>query len=447
MSRGELDESRVRNPGVVVGRRGKNTSDKRNILTNGNPLTPAARLAVLAVVAFVCFAGNAAAGDPLLRPGDRISFFGDSSTGAHGYTCQIADVFALGQGAPGVTFRASGTEQLWRALGTVNAWPAIDCDVISVRPKVVGICFGLDDLQSKPLNKSARDRFKENLTDVIRRAKKSGARVLVMTPPCPTPPQRADDVQEAKKLAEIVREIATSESLQRIDLFAAMTDASARAQRAGRTLEWTAGPALTPSGHALTMCLVLDALGVKPRISSAELDLKADAVGGTHCSVTRPEKHGGTYTFKRTDHCLPTAFSQSAHAALDFVSVPHNWDSYRVKVVGLPAGSWRITVEGTVAGTFTAEALANGLDLGRSPGPWQAQAKKIHEESLALEEQFRSRCRNGARPKIPEEAESLRSAFVRRLDDLIEAREAKRLRIDAKSSPWTWSLSPIGAQP
>ena len=248
-----------------------------------------------------------------------------------------------------------------------------------------------------------------------------------MTPACPTPPKRADDVQVARKLAELVRDIATAESLQRIDLFAAMTDASERWQQAGKTLEWTAGPALTPSGHALAMCLTLDALGVKPRVSSAELDLKADAPRGTHCSVTRLEKQGGTFTFKRTDHCLPTAFPQSVHAALDFFSVPHNWDSYRIKVVGLPAGSWRIAVEGMVAGTFTAEALANGVDLGRSPGPWQTQAKKIHEESLALEEQFRSRCRNGARPKIPEEAESLRSALVRRLDALLEEREAKCL--------------------
>ena len=143
-------------------------------MTNRSPTIPAATLAVLAIVAFVCFAGSTAAGDPLVRPGERISFFGDSSTGAHGYTCQIADVFALGQGAPGADSRASGTEQLWRALGTINALPAIDCDVISVRPKVVCLCFGLDDLQGKPFDKPALTRFKQNLTDVIRRARSRG---------------------------------------------------------------------------------------------------------------------------------------------------------------------------------------------------------------------------------------------------------------------------------
>ena len=420
-------------------------------MRNGGPVTPAVPLrrvvTLLAVVASFGLAGTAAAGDPLVRPGDRISFFGDSSMGTHGYTCQVADVFALGQGVEGVTFRASVTDQLWRALGTVNALPAIDCDVIPVRPNVVCICFGLDDLQGKQFDKPALARFKQNLLEVVRRAKKSGARVLLMTPACPTPPKRVDDVEEARTLANFVREIAKSESLQLIDLFSAMTDTSERAKRAGKTSEWTAGPVLTPSGNALTMCLVLDAIGVKPRASSAEFDLKANTTEGTHCSVTRPEKQGGTFTFKRADHCLPTAFSQSVHTALELLSVPHNWDSYRIKVVGLPAGSWRITVEGTVAGTFTAEALAKGVDLGRSPGPWQTQAKKIHEESIALEEQFRSRCRNGARPKIPEEAESLRLALVRRLDALIETREAQRLRIDRKSSPWTWSLTPIGAQP
>src|ERR1019366_7343397 len=172
---------------------GKNMSGKRNLVRNGGPSTPATPLlravAFLAVVACVGFAGNAAAGDPLVRPGDRVSFFGDSSMGTHGYTCQVANVFALGQGVEGVTFRASVTEQLWRALGTVNALPAIDCDVISVRPNVVCICFGLDDLQGKQFDKPALTRFKQNLLDVVRRAKKSGARVLLMTPACPTPPK------------------------------------------------------------------------------------------------------------------------------------------------------------------------------------------------------------------------------------------------------------------
>ena len=51
------------------------------------------------------------------------------------------------------------------------------------------------------------------------------------------------------------------------------------------------------------------------------------------------------------------------------------------------------------------------------------------------------------RPKIPDEAEALRSALVRRLDALIETREAKRLRINGKSPSWTWTLTAIGAQP
>ncbi|WP_298868057.1 GDSL-type esterase/lipase family protein [uncultured Gimesia sp.] len=110
----------------------------------------------------------------------KVVCFGDSVTGVYYHTgSRRAYTDMLGIALKKAVPKASLTMHNAGISGntTVNALARIERDVLKHKPDLVTIMFGLNDMTRVPL-----DQYKENLNNIIKQCRETGAEVLLCTP-------------------------------------------------------------------------------------------------------------------------------------------------------------------------------------------------------------------------------------------------------------------------
>ncbi len=178
----------------------------------------------------------------------KIVVFGDSVTAQRGNTLVYSNLLA-----DEISFDGKDVNVINAGIGGHNTKMGkarFQKDVLSVKPDVVVIMFGINDaavdLWKKPPSKKPRVSLKDyrnNLTDMIRTLKKQGARVVLMTSNpihwAPKtrelygkPPYKPDDLDGfnviLRDYVAAVREIARKEVVGLVDVFAAFEDHDAK---------------------------------------------------------------------------------------------------------------------------------------------------------------------------------------------------------------------------
>jgi lysophospholipase L1-like esterase len=163
----------------------------------------------------------------------RIVCFGDSVTGVYyhtggrrAYTDMVA--YAI-QGA----FPEARVEMVNAGISgntTADALARLDRDVLSQRPHLVTVMFGLNDMVRVPI-----DEFRGNLRKIIDRCHAAGAEVLLCTPNgiIDTRPR---PVARLVEYCEAIRVVGAKESVPVCDCYAAYAALEARDPRAWRLL-------------------------------------------------------------------------------------------------------------------------------------------------------------------------------------------------------------------
>jgi hypothetical protein len=122
---------------------------------------------------------------------------------------------------------------------------------------------------------------------------------------------------------------------------------------------------------AVVTAVEIDAAG--PGVTSASNTRVTDLAGGGHISWTQ------------MDDALPMPIDSKdevmalALRASDFVEA---MDREPLKVTGLSAARYTLKIDGDVAGTFTKEEWAKGVNLATLPTPMAKQAAAVHELTL-----------------------------------------------------------------
>lgn len=168
------------------------------------------------------------AGEPLVRPGDRIAIFGDSiSTGKKTYGFVAVEIInearpefkltAFNHGHPG-----------WRAD---QALKAVDA-VLKDKPQVVTIMFGTNDLGQKGAKGTAE--LAGHLQKLIDRFQAAGIRVILLTTPYTSGDKRwpaSLNRTGLPRMGTAVFALGKKNSLPVFDMYAAMKTAEAKARK------------------------------------------------------------------------------------------------------------------------------------------------------------------------------------------------------------------------
>jgi phospholipase/lecithinase/hemolysin len=136
-------------------------------------------------------AASASAGrltaEPLLKDGDRLVFAGDSYVGQRGCTALVMDAYALHHPGTSISFRTAPIRTVgFAATGLLPFFPPLaDADVLSVKPTVVMLSFGLEKISTKPLDQAYFQRwFVTPLAAIVQKLQAAGVKVILVTPGC-----------------------------------------------------------------------------------------------------------------------------------------------------------------------------------------------------------------------------------------------------------------------
>ena len=184
-----------------------------------------------------------------------------------------------------------------------------------------------------------------------------------------------------------------------------------------------------PAGHTIMAWTILKQLGATPLVSSAEIRCGwwTRARNERNCRVTHVKLTGGVLSFDRLEKALPFPVDPRAEPALKLAPIVADLDTYTLKVTGLKAASYSLSVDGTVVASIAREELARGWNLAAVKTPMGDQAQEVLQLVFKKNDVFFDRWRNV-------QLNPARQAALPKLDQQIAGLEAK---IDEVRKPKT----------
>ena len=381
---------------------------------------------------------------PLLKPGQRLVFLGDSITQQRIYTRYVMNYFTLRYPGSRFSFRnvGIGGDQASWAVGR------IDRDVLSLKPDVVTICFGANDVGYKPFTQEAFDDYINSLKTMIETLKKAHIQVVLLTPTV------VDDVTVASfkpfmnEALSMFRDgalaLAREQKIPAYDLHALMMDVQTRAKVDDQWFTiFLDGVHPNNAGHSLVALAVLRALGAIEQPASLTVDAGSKQFQAEKCRLTNLRISERMLSFTRTDDALPTWFDSNTTSIRKYIDISNELNRYMFMVSGLSKGSWKLTVQDTVIGTFTSEALATGVNLAVYDGPWMQMGRSVNAISKTQEDFYLSNWRI-SRDQMPETVLTAdqTAAAKMQMDNITALMENTRLDATANRT-WNWKLEKL----
>lgn len=143
------------------------------------------------VLLFALIAAAPAQADPLLKPGERIVFLGDSITYAGGYVAFIEAYLALTE--PGKRYdivnlglaseTACGLSEPYHPWPRPNVHERLGRMLATMKPAVVVACYGMNDGVYHPFSADRFKTYQDGINKLVADCTAAGARVILVTPP------------------------------------------------------------------------------------------------------------------------------------------------------------------------------------------------------------------------------------------------------------------------
>ncbi len=416
---------------------------------------------VLLMGIMVSSLGAAPANPPdfFLRDGDRVVFLGDSITEQRLYTTFIEAYAMTRHPQWKLTFRNTGwagDTAFFRSRCHTDGGKLMDADevtqsamieetmkrglgrdVLSLKPTVVTIDFGMNDVSVKPTNHiySTYLRCMNRMVTVLQ---ENGARAALLTPqPVEekrSDPDQAERNQALRKFSDGLKEVAAKTGMPYVDQFDPYMKILLRERDAkpdkfiGRGRDGVHPGAV---GHTLMAWAILKGLGATPLVSRVEIDGKAGTlVKAEACKIENLKFGDGVIGFDRLDEALPMPIHPNAGSALELAPVLEDLNRYDLQITGLAPGDYQLSIDGEPAAKTTADELGKGWNLATHAGSITRQGQELLKEVGRKNDLFFNRWRNVQLSSAPGKAPSLETgtqcvAKLAELDQQIAGAEAK----------------------
>jgi len=322
----------------------------------------------------------APAGVPPFADGDRVCFIGDSITHQARYHTQIVLFYTTR--FPQMRLTAWNCGFAGDTAGGAlkrHAW-----DIAAHRPTVVTLMLGMNDVnrglyaagKSGPevdqQRQEAIARRNANLEQLAARLAQDGVRMIFLTPSLfdqtgNQSTERLVGVNDAlQACAAADRKLAQRYAAGLVDLNGPL----AALNRAGQAQDpnfTIVGPDRVhpgPVGHLVMAYLFLKAQGLSPCVAAIEIDAaRRQVVRQDNCRVEQFSATAGELAFTALAEALPFPVEAESQTALKLVPFTDDLNQETLRVCGLPAGSYQLSIDECPIVTTTAAALAGGINL------------------------------------------------------------------------------------
>jgi len=340
--------------------------------------------------------------------GDRVVFLGDSITEQRLYTTYL-EAYTLSRypkwkltfrnvGWGGDTswlrqrahpdeaklFAADPEEQQKMVEQAVAA--GLGRDVLPLKPTAVTIDFGMNDHAYQAFREDIFRAYVRSQSQLAKVLEANGARVAFVTPQ-PIEDKRPDPDKEVKnislrKFSDGLKQVAAEKGALFVDEFDPYMAIMLAARAGDPNAIIGGGDAVHPgpAGHTIMAWAILKGLGAPALVSTAEIKVnkeKAKAGSVKQCKIGKLKTEGDGISFDRVDASLPMPIDSRALPALKLAPVLHDLSRFELKVTGLTAAKYEVTIDGEQAGTVTKEELAAGWNMTTADGPIAKQNAEL----------------------------------------------------------------------
>ncbi len=398
------------------------------------------------------------AADFAIHDGDRVVFLGDSITEQRLYTTFVEAYTLTRHPSWNLSFRNVGwggdtswlrqrahpdEGRLFAAQGAAldkmvedSVARGLGRDVLPLKPTFVTVKFGMNDHSYKAFDTNIFRAYVRSQTEIAKDLSGAGARVAFLTPQ-PIEDRRPDpdkDVknQSLRQFSDGLKGVAEKGHAMFVDQFAPYMDVML-AERAKDPKAFIGGGDAVhpgPAGQTIMAWAVLKGLGATAAVSKADIDVASKTAKGESCKVENLVVKDGTIAFDRTDEALPMPIDARAVASLKIAPILEDLSQYGLRVSGLAAGNYQISIDGEAAAKATAAELASGVNLSNADGAVTKQAREVLALVFHKNDLYFDRWRNVQLHSFPKwangpEVEGKRNAETARIDAEIAVEEGK----------------------
>jgi lysophospholipase L1-like esterase len=379
---------------------------------------------------------------------DPIVFLGDSITEQKMYTAYIEAYVLTRFPDWKVRFRNIGwggdAAELWQRGGYDNGMKR---DVLPLKAAAITIDFGMNDARG---GDRYLPKYVEYSTRLAKDLKAAGTRVALCTP---SPEEKDEPGQPGGsaynnmlwKYSQALQKIAQEQGVQFVDQYTGFVKVIEDGRKAGIPKFILIPDHVHPNwaGHLIMAHQILKALGAPSLVSRASIGVGGRSVIlADKCQVNDLKVEGNSLSFTRLDDCLPMpvrpdsalVFKVPGYSFLD------DLDQYELKVTGLAAGKYTLSIDGQRIHEYTDVQLTAGLSLALDAAPVLRQGLQLLNLVLDKNNLYFNRWRNVQLKSPPGDG---RTAELARCDAEIADRETK---INALRKPVAhqWELKPAG---
>lgn len=373
----------------------------------------------------------------LVEKGDRLAIIGDSITEQKMYSRMIETYLTVCYPELAVEIRQYG----WsgeRADGFLNR---MEKDCLTFKPTLATLCYGMNDSRYRPYDDINGDQYKEQYTEIVRRLKARGARVVVGSPGCAGKlaawvNSRSGTLDEHNlhlcTLRDLALEVSQEQGTAFADIFWPMYVAQVTgaerypAKEGAATYEVAGKDGIHPgwAGQTMMAYAFLKGMGLDGDLGTLEVDWKSKKATCTNGHDIDDFADG---LLKVTSHRYPFCASgpvdddNSLRSGMTLVPFHQELNRFVLKIVNGNAAKWKVTW-GEQSKEFSGEALQKGILLADEfpNNPFSGAFQKVDERVLAkqafetkqVKELFHSQRANGEFAQIVSETEKERSGLV-----------------------------------
>ncbi len=325
------------------------------------------------------------AADPPARfffqKGDRIVFLGDSITEQYQYSTDMelylttrfpsADMVFLNAGIGGDT-----------ATGGAHRFAA---HVLAEKPTVVTIDFGMNDGGYGGFDSQRAAQYIKNTEVMLQAAKKAGVRVALISPNAvevrarPMQTNYPIYLETQKQFYAPLQALAQTYNVPFVDQYAVTRKVLEKMAADNATLHPFPDAVHTNGAGGLLMAhTILTGLKAPAVVTDALIDASGKKTTTIDCDIDEMKITSEGIAFRRTDRAIPMPVGSDWQPLLPYVNRLNDLNYYGLKVTGLIAGKYVLTIDDKKVGEFTSEELGQGVNLGNlTSGPLFDQGQEV----------------------------------------------------------------------
>jgi lysophospholipase L1-like esterase len=384
--------------------------------------------------------------DFFFRKGDRIVFLGDSITEQYQYSTYLELYLTTRFPSWGLTFLNAGIGGD-TATGGARRFQS---HVLDEHPTAVTIDFGMNDGGYGGFKPDSAANYVKQTEAMLRACKKADVRVALISPNAVevrARPGLATYLETQKRFYAPLKELAEKDQVPFVDQYAVTRKVLEKIAANGANVHpFPDGVHTNPAGGLLMAHTILVGLHAPAVVSDLEIDAASRDAKTTRCKVDKVSGGSSGLSFERTDEAIPLPVPKDWRPLLPYVDQLKELNWYGLKVKGLSAGKYALSIDGKPAGTFSDKELAAGVNLGNlEAGPLFEQGQKVLQAINAKNNIVHGRFRGVVMYQVPDWLADVgnerKAGELKKRKEQIDARQAEVYKL-AQPAPHLFELKP-----